>query len=204
MWIQPLYPLWKQKTEHSTTERRSKGLHGNSQHPNPPNVARRHSHWITWLPFLWPNAYIPKSLQSVSVLKSVLSTSSSKNLLLSLLANPFSPLQAFKNARNPKFVQNLAQRLFWGFQSGGLRFGKICQNLSENYRFSNFDRNFSKFQSPDWNPPKQSLGQILDKFGVSGVFEGCEGEKGSQVSPMKKGFCFKLPFATWNVATVPP
>ena len=29
---------------------------------------------------------------------------------------------------------------FGGFQSGGLKFGKICQNLSENYRFSNFDK----------------------------------------------------------------
>ena len=40
---------------------------------------------------------------------------------------------------------------------------------------------FDNFSLPDWNPPKQSLGQILDKFGVSGVFEGCKGEKGSQV-----------------------
>ena len=40
---------------------------------------------------------------------------------------------------------------------------------------------FPNFSPPDWNPQKQSLGQILDKFGVSGVFEGCKGEKGSQI-----------------------
>ena len=94
----------------------------------------------------------------------------------------------FKNARNPKFVQNLSQRLFWGgssqAESGGLKFGKIFQNLSENYRFfwDKFWQIFPNFSPPDWNPPKQSLGQILDKFGVSGVFEGCKGEKGSQDS----------------------
>ena len=35
-----------------------------------------------------------------------------------------------------------------------------------------------KFLTPDWNPQKQSLGQILDKFGVRGVFECCKGKKG--------------------------
>ena len=93
---------------------------------------------------------------------------------------PFSPLQPSKNARNPKFVQNLSRRLFWGVPVRGTEFGKICQNLSENYRFSNFGQIFPNFSPPDWNPPKQSPGQILDKFGVSGVFEGCKGEKGSQ------------------------
>ena len=54
---------------------------------------------------------------------------------------------------------------------------------SENGNFrTNFDRIFSKFQSPySYWTPKQSLGQILDKFGVSGVFEGCKGKKGSQI-----------------------
>ena len=33
---------------------------------------------------------------------------------------------------------------------------------------------------PKWNPEKQTSGQILDKFGVRGVFECCKGKKGSQ------------------------
>ena len=91
------------------------------------------------------------------------------------------PLTAFKNAPNPKFVQNLSQRLFLGgFQSGGQKFVKNCQNLSENYDFSNFNNFFTNFRPPDWNPQKQSLGQILDKFGARGVFESCMGKKVSQ------------------------
>ena len=51
-----------------------------------------------------------------------------------------------------------------------LEFVKICQSLSENYRFSNFHKFLTNFSPPEWNPQKQSLGQILDKFGVRGVF----------------------------------
>ena len=36
------------------------------------------------------------------------------------------PLTAFKNARNPKFVQNLSQRLFWGVPVTG---AEIWKNL---------------------------------------------------------------------------
>ena len=59
-----------------------------------------------------------------------------------------SPLTAFKNARNPKFVQNLSQRLFLGVPVRGTE----IQDLSENYRFFFFFfkilTNFSNFQSP--------------------------------------------------------
>ena len=34
------------------------------------------------------------------------------------------------------FARSYSVSSFGGFQSGGLKFGKICQNLSENYRFS--------------------------------------------------------------------
>ena len=49
-----------------------------------------------------------------------------------------SPLQRSKTPETqicPKFV---AAIVFGGFQSGGLKFGKICQNLSENYHFDKF------------------------------------------------------------------
>ena len=35
----------------------------------------------------------------------------------------------------------------------------------------NFDKFLANVSPPDWNPQKQSPGQILDKFGVRGVFE---------------------------------
>ena len=50
---------------------------------------------------------------------------------------------------------------------------KICLKL-QFYKF------FFKFWPPDWTPQEQSLGQILDKFGVRGVFECCKGKKVSQ------------------------
>ena len=92
------------------------------------------------------------------------------------VANPF-PLTAFQKRPKPQICPS---DCFGGFQSGGPKFGKICQNLSENYRFSNFEKSFQISVPLTGTPHKQSLGQILDKFGVSGVFEGCKGEKGSQ------------------------
>ena len=85
-----------------------------------------------------------------------------------------------KTPETPNLSEICPSDCFWGFQSRGLKFGKICQNLSENYHFSNFDEFLTNFSPPDWNPQKQSLGQISDKFRVLGVFEGCKGEKGSQ------------------------
>ena len=107
------------------------------------------------------------------------------------VANPFSP---YSIQKRPK-----PQIRLWGFQSGGLKFEKICQYLSEDYRFSNFDKFLTNFSPPDWSPQKQSLGQILDKFGVSGVFECCKGRKGSQpkgtnVHLQFCRFCMKMNF----------
>ena len=58
------------------------------------------------------------------------------------LRNPF-PLTAFKNAPNPKFVPNLSQRLF--FFGVPVRGSKICENLSEHYRFSNLQECLTTF-----------------------------------------------------------
>ena len=69
----------------------------------------------------------------------------------------------------------------------------MCQNLSKFVRklpFSNFDIFLTNSSPPDWNPQKQSPGQILDKFGVRGVFESCKGEKGSQGHLTKDNECF--------------
>ena len=52
------------------------------------------------------------------------------NTTYTLALRTLLPLTAFKNARNPKFVQNLSQRLFWGLPVKGT---EICKNLSENY-----------------------------------------------------------------------
>ena len=89
-------------------------------------------------------------------------------------------LTAFKNARDPKFVQNLSRRLFWGVPVRGTEIWKSLSKFVRKSPFFKFWQIFPNFSPPDWNPPKQSPGQILDKFWVSGVFEGCKGEKGSQ------------------------
>ena len=93
----------------------------------------------------------------------------------------FFPLTAFKNARNPKLVQNLSQRLFLGVPVRGPKVWKNnCQNLSENDGFTNFDNFFFILGPLTGTPQKQALGQILDKFGVPGVIECCKGKKVSQ------------------------
>ena len=48
------------------------------------------------------------------------------------------------------------------------------------FLFLQFLTKMTHFSPPDWNPQKQSLGQILDKFGVRGVLECCKGKEGSQ------------------------
>ena len=58
------------------------------------------------------------------------------------------PLTAVKNARNPKLVQNLSQRLFLGGSGQGgsnlEKFVKICPKITVFQILTNF----SKFQSP--------------------------------------------------------
>ena len=55
---------------------------------------------------------------------------------------PFPPYSLQKRPKRPNLSKICPCDCFGGFQSGGLKFGKICQNLSENYRFSNFDKFF--------------------------------------------------------------
>ena len=73
---------------------------------------------------------------------------------------PFSPLQRSKTPETPNLSKICRSDCFWGFQSGGLKFGKICQNLSENYRFSNFDK-FFQISVPRTGTPKNNR---CDKF----------------------------------------
>ena len=94
------------------------------------------------------------------------------------------PLTAFKNARNPKFVQNLSQRFpsdcFLSFLSGGLKFGKICQNLSENYRFSNFDKFFQISVPLTGTPQNNRWDKFWTNLGFRAFLKAVRGEKGSQ------------------------
>ena len=78
---------------------------------------------------------------------------------LSKIENPFPPLQPSKRPK-PKLVQICPGNCFGGFQSGGLKFEKICQNLSKNYRFSNFDK-FFQISVPLTGTPQNNC---QDKF----------------------------------------
>ena len=83
----------------------------------------------------------------------------------------------------PKFVPAIV----FGGSSQGLKnlwiFVKICLKIT--FFFSIFWLIFHKILTPDWNPPKQSLGQILDKFGVRAAFECCKGKKVSQAKNLE-------------------
>ena len=96
------------------------------------------------------------------------------------------PLTAFKSALNPKFVKNFVPTIvFRGSNQGDPNLSKIYRNF-ENDNFRTNLQIFNKFLTNlgplDWNPEKQSLGQIFDKFGVWGIFECCKGPEGSQLS----------------------
>ena len=89
-----------------------------------------------------------------------------------MVLRTFFPLTAFKNARNPKFVQKSKICPSDCFGGVPVRGTEIWKNLSKFVRklpFLKFGQIFPNFSSPDWNPPKQSLGQILHKCGVKRV-----------------------------------
>ena len=106
---------------------------------------------------------------------------------------PFFPLQHSKAPRTLNLSKICPSDCFWESQSGGLEFVKNLSNFVRNYRFSNFGKFLTNSSPPDWDSQKQSLGQILDKFGFRGVFECCKGKKGSQVWKCSGGFtCLEL------------
>ena len=96
-----------------------------------------------------------------------------------LLAKPFSPYSIQKRPE-PQICQKFVAAIVVGGSSQGVKNLKKLSKFVWKLRFFKFWQFFSNFWPPDWNPQKQSLGQILDKFGVRGVFECCKGKKVSQ------------------------
>ena len=85
-------------------------------------------------------------------------------ILTPKLANPFSPYSIQKRPKPqicPKFVPAI---VFGGFQSGGLKFGKIRHNLSEKKTAFQVLTSFPNFSHPWLESPKTIAGTILDKF----------------------------------------
>ena len=110
----------------------------------------------------------------------------------SLLASPTAPYSIHKCPEPqmcPKFVKTI---VFRDSNQGDPKFVKSCRKLPKIcpetavfFFFSFFDQVLASFGPPAWNPEKQSSGQILDKFGVRGIFECCKGREGSQVITKK-------------------
>ena len=92
------------------------------------------------------------------------------------------PLTAFKNARNPKFVQICPSDFFRGFQSGGLKFGKICQNL-KNGNFRTVLTKSSKFQSPWLEPPKKRWKKFWTNLGFRAFLNAVRGKRARNLRP---------------------
>ena len=92
-----------------------------------------------------------------------------------LRCEPFFPLQHSKTPRTPNLSKICPSDRFWGFQTGGLKFVKNLSKFVRKLPFFKFRQIIDRFQSPGLETPKnnQSLGQILDKFGVRGVFDCC-------------------------------
>ena len=76
------------------------------------------------------------------------------------LRTPF-PLTAFKNARNPKFVQNLSQRLFWGVPVRGTEIWKKFVKIWKTVIFGQILTNFFQISVPLTGTPQNNR---WDKF----------------------------------------
>ena len=76
------------------------------------------------------------------------------------------PLTAFQKCPEPQICQKFVPTIvFGGSNQGGPNLSKICRKIGK------FVHKFlTNLGPPDWNPQKQSPGQIFDKFGVSGHF----------------------------------
>ena len=104
-----------------------------------------------------------------------------------MLRNLF-PLTAFKNAPNPKFVQNLSQRLFLGVPVRGSkickRIVKIC--LKTGIFRQNFD-NFFQIFAPLTGTPKNN--RFWTNLGFGAFLNAVRGEK---------GFATTMVLGTWK------
>ena len=110
-----------------------------------------------------------------------------------LSCEPFSPLQPSKTPETPNLSQICPSDCFGGFQSGGLKFGKICQNLSENYRFSNFDKFFQISVPLTGTPQNNCWDKFWTNLGFRVFLKAVRGEKGSQNLSGNSGhFCKKM------------
>ena len=135
----------------------------------------------------WSSVFRNSTLRCFQLWNSSASAGNKRGLVL---RTPFSPYSIQKHPEPQICPKICPSDCFSGFQSGGLKFVKNLSKFVRNCRFSNFNKFLTNFSPPDWNPEKQSLGQILDKFGVRSVFECCKGKKGSQVWCIPKD-CFQ-------------
>ena len=112
---------------------------------------------------LWPLKLVLAAGRHLPAREALFARLAWKTLTLRTLGH----LTAFKSAPNPKLVQNLSRRLFFR-----VPFGKtwLCQEyvqpLKNDHCQANFDKFWASSSPPEWNPEKQSSGQILHKFGV--------------------------------------
>ena len=89
----------------------------------------------------------------------------------------FSPLQPSKTPETPNLSKICPSDCFGGFQSGGLKFGKICQNLSENYRFSNFDKFFQISVPLTGTPQNNRWDKFWTNLGFRAFLKAVRGNK---------------------------
>ena len=111
-----------------------------------------------------------------------------KNLLeaVSRIANPFPPLQPSKTPETPNLSKICPSDCFGGFQSGGLKFGKICQNLKNGNFRTIFDKFFQISVPLTGTPQNNRWDKFWTNLGFRAFFEGCKGEEGSQLENPSK------------------
>ena len=97
-----------------------------------------------------------------------------------MLANPFSPYSIQKRPK-PQICPKFAPAIVLGGSSQGAwnleKFVKICLKITVFFFSLQFWQIFPNFRPPDWNPPKQLLGQILTNLGFRAFLNAVRGKR---------------------------
>ena len=115
--------------------------------------------------------------RSLTVSKKAPTVSKKASPFSILPCEPFFPLHHSKTPETPNLSKICPSDCFWGFQSGGRKFEKICQNLSENCCFSNFDKFFQIFVPLSGTPQNNRWDKFWTSLGFRAFLNAVRGKR---------------------------
>ena len=104
--------------------------------------------------------------------------------LVTLSCEPFSPLQPSTTPETPNLSKICPSDCFGGFQSGGLKFEKICQNLKNGNSRTNFDKFFQISVPLTGTPQNNRWDKFWTKLGFRAFLKAVRGKRVRKPCPM--------------------